>query len=121
MKNTSAADTGPLIPETDCKTVQVKEEQDVSALIGALNESSARTIIESLDDEALSAQELSNKCDLSLSTTYRRVNELSHLGILTEKTTIDRHGKHISKYQRRVDELVIRATGDGITVRVSLY
>jgi DNA-binding transcriptional ArsR family regulator len=121
MSNSSTKDAEPLIPEVDCQTVLITAEQDISALIGALNDSSARTIIEALDDEALSAQELSNKYDLSLSTTYRRVNELSQLGILTEKTTIDRHGKHISKYQRRVDELVIRATGDGITVHVFLY
>lgn len=119
MNSTSATDSESLIPETDRRTVLITEEQEISALIGAINDSSARTIIEALDDKPLSAQELSKKCDLPASTTYRRVNELSKLGILAEKTIIRSHGKHTAKYRRRVDDLVITNTSDGIAVQVS--
>ena len=58
---------------------------DTSTLLAALEDEDCRAILEETDPEALSASELSEACDLPLSTTYRKVDKLTEAGLLEEQ------------------------------------
>lgn len=98
--------------------VRLSSDEDISAIVGALTDASARAIVAAIDDEPLSAHELSARCDLSLSTTYRKVNELSQLGLLEEEVRLGMDGKHISVYQCPYETISVATTETGFELQL---
>ncbi|MFC5971608.1 helix-turn-helix domain-containing protein [Halomarina salina] len=100
------------------------EQSDVSldteSVLDALDDANARCILQATSDEALSATELSEECDIPLSTTYRKVETLAEVGLLDERIRIRRSGKHTSEYRCQVDNLVVSVSAsEGVDVRVA--
>ncbi len=81
------------------------EEADVESLLGTLEDPDCRSIIEATTGEALSASELSECCDLPLSTTYRKVDQLTDVGVLDERVRLSRSGQHTSEYVLQVNSI----------------
>ncbi len=101
------------------KTV-VSAADDVQTLLSTLEDADCRTILEVTDDDSLSASEISEACDVPLSTTYRKLGILTDVGLLQEATRLRRSGKHTSEYFTRVDDVVISVdSDDGLTVTIS--
>jgi DNA-binding transcriptional ArsR family regulator len=97
----TSASTGPssdLPPDQ----VVVRADAAVDDLLTALEDAGCRAILDATGDEALSARELSERCDLPLSTTYRKLDRLTRVGLLAERTRIRPSGRHASEYTRRV-------------------
>lgn len=86
---------------------------DAEAVLSALNDADCRAILDATGDAALSAGELSEACDLPLSTAYRKLDLLTDAGLLDERTRIRRSGKHVGEYARRVEEVLVSVAGDG--------
>lgn len=63
----------------------------------ALADSDCREIVETLDSP-MTAGEISDACDLPLSTTYRKVNILQEATLLDEQVEMRKDGKHTSTY-----------------------
>lgn len=82
-------------------------------LLDALNDPGCRSILDATGEEAMSANELSEACDLPLSTTYRKLELLTEAGLLSEGIRIRRSGKHTNEYTRRVEEVHLTMCGDG--------
>ncbi|MEF8856503.1 MAG: ArsR family transcriptional regulator, partial [Haloplanus sp.] len=57
-------------------------------------------------------------CDLPLSTTYRKLDELTEAGLLAERTRLCPDGKHASEYVRVVEEVLVDA-GAGFELTIS--
>lgn len=74
----------------------------VDDLLTALDDPGCRAILGATGEEALSARELSERCDLPLSTTYRKLDRLTDLGLLSERTRVRPSGRHANEYARRV-------------------
>lgn len=91
---------------------------EMQHLLDALEDGDCRTILEAADD-FLSANELSERCDIPLSTTYRKVEALTEAGLLEEGTRVCRSGKHTSEYRRRVDNVVVSMRSTGFDLRVT--
>jgi len=75
----------------------VSDDVDLCAVLGALTDEDCREILETLDSPK-SAQEISETCDIPLSTTYRKVNMLSEASLVEEQIDIKRGSKHTKRY-----------------------
>ena len=86
---------------------------DPTALLGNLGKKYSPDILRSAD-EPKSAQELSDELDIPVTTSYRRVEALSELGLLEdddESAEFGETGRSQTLYQRNVEEIVIRFDG----------
>lgn len=88
-------------------------EGDVEEVLAALDDADCRAILDATSGEALSASELSEACDLPLSTTYRKLDLLTDAGLLEERTRIRQSGKHANEYSRLVEEVLVSVGADG--------
>lgn len=84
-------------------------EPGPEVVLDALADDAAQAIISELD-EPMTASELSDACDIPLSTTYRKLELLTEASLLTESTEIRRDGQHTTRYSLAFDEVQIRLT-----------
>lgn len=97
----------------------VEAERAKQRLLDALEDRGCRAILDVTSDEALSANEVSETCDLPLSTTYRKLDLLTEVGLLEERTRIRQSGKHASEFYRAVEDVLVSlGTHGGISLRV---
>jgi DNA-binding transcriptional ArsR family regulator len=92
---------------------------DGRQLLEALNDDACRTILEATGEDARSAAELSETCDIPLSTVYRKLELLEDTGLVREGIRIRRSGKHTSEYRRAVDEVHV-TVGDERGIELTL-
>lgn len=98
----------------------VRDPEHVGTLLDALEDVDCRSILEATSDEPLSASELSDTCDLPLSTTYRKLDKLTEAGLLSEEVRLSHTGKHTSEYVLSVSDVQLTVDGkEGIELRVS--
>ena len=93
----------------------VTDAEEVQSLLDVLQDPACRDILEATSDEALSANEISETCDLPLSTAYRKLELLTEADMLVERTRIRRSGKHTSEYGRVVEGVVVSVAEPGET------
>lgn len=87
-------------------------------LLAALEDADCRAVLEATGEEALSASELEERCDIPSSTVYRKVEHLSEMGLLDEQLRVRRSGKHTREYRRRVDHVSLSIDDEGTELRV---
>lgn len=90
----------------------VTETSQVEAVFGALEDADCREILAATSDESLTANEVSEQCDLALSTAYRKLELLTDAGLLDEQLRLARSGKHTSEYARSIDDIHVSIEGD---------
>jgi predicted transcriptional regulator len=79
----------------------------MATVVSLLDDEYARSILTATSIEPMSAKELSERCDASLPTIYRRVEDLTEAGLLTERTRPRPDGHHYSVYAADLDRLTI--------------
>lgn len=79
--------------------------------MGALEDADCRAILEATSNEALAATELCDACDLSSSTAYRKVDQLTEAGLLEESIRLSQSGAHTSEYSLAISDLEIDLEG----------
>ncbi|WP_267642853.1 ArsR/SmtB family transcription factor [Haloarchaeobius amylolyticus] len=92
---------------------------DADSLLSALNDADCRAILKAVREEPLSASELSESCDLPLSTTYRKLELMTDGAILREQTRIRADGAHAKEYEPRFENLTLSVgfdDEDGVAV-----
>lgn len=70
---------------------------EVQDVLDALEDPDCRRIVRQLD-EPRTARELSEECDMALSTTYRKLELLSDASLVDERTKIRPGGHHTTQY-----------------------
>jgi len=70
----------------------------LQSVLDALDDADCRTIIQHLD-EPMTATEVSEECDIPMSTTYRKLDLLTEASMLVEGTEIRPDGHHATRYQ----------------------
>lgn len=90
-------------------------------VLDALNDPDCRAILASTHEEVLTANELSERHDVPLSTIYRKLDTLVDVGMLGELTRIQQSGKHTSEYTSVVDEVVVEMRDGGVVVRITRH
>jgi predicted transcriptional regulator len=87
----------------------VEESPDLQPLLDALDDADARQIIRAIEEPA-TANEVSERCDIPLSTTYRKLDLLTETGLLDEGTEIRSDGHHTTTYTVAFEEVRIALT-----------
>lgn len=109
-----------LSTRNDVDPTVIETEPAVQAVLDALRDPDCRAILDATGDEALSARELSERCGLPLSTTYRKVDTLLEGSLLEERTRVGRSGKHPNEYACLVTRVVVSMGAvDGPSIRVA--
>lgn len=99
---------------------EVTADADIEGLLGTLEDPDCRAIIEATSTEAMSASELSEECDLPLSTTYRKLDKLTEVDVLEERVRLSRSGQHTSEYMLQIDQIELTVDpSSGITLSIS--
>ncbi|MFC5278147.1 ArsR/SmtB family transcription factor [Halorubrum rubrum] len=83
-----------------------EDTPDAAEVLDALADESARRIVAALS-EPKTASELSEECDVPLSTTYRKLEKLTDASLLSESTDIRRDGQHTTRYSVAFEEVVV--------------
>ncbi len=82
------------------------EAPDLEAVLEALDDEDCRKIVGALD-EPMTASEISEACDVPLSTTYRKLERLTEASLLYEGVEVRPDGQHASRYAVGFEEVVI--------------
>lgn len=83
-----------------------EDPPDVAEVLDALADEAARRIVAALS-EPKTASELSEECEIPLSTTYRKLEKLTDASLLNESTDIRRDGQHTTRYSVAFEEVVV--------------
>lgn len=82
-------------------------------LLDALRDEDSRALVAAATDQPRTAKELADMCDLSLSATYRRLERLTDVGLLTEGTRVRAGHRPASEYRRDFDGVLVDLTEEG--------
>lgn len=99
---------------------ELTSDGDIEELLGTLEDPDCRAIMEATSTETLSASELSEQCDLPLSTTYRKLDSLTDVGILEKRVRLSQSGQHTNEYSLQIDRVELSVDPNaGITLSIS--
>lgn len=94
-------------------------ETDTAAIAAVLDDEYAREILAATSREPMSANTLSETCDASPQTIYRRVEELKRHDLLTEQTQFDPDGNHYAVYAARLEAVTVRLDEGSFIVEIT--
>ncbi|MFH5843396.1 helix-turn-helix domain-containing protein [Haladaptatus sp. CMAA 1909] len=97
----------------------MSKDIDPATLFALLDDEYARHILAHLNDKPMSAKTLSERCDASPPTIYRRIDRLKCCGLLAEETRLDENGNHYAVYESRFHSLGVRIVDGEFTVDLS--
>ncbi|WP_416839308.1 ArsR/SmtB family transcription factor [Haloferax sp. DFSO52] len=96
-------------------------ESYAEMVLDALSNQTCRRILTTLQGSTtpLTAQELSEECDIPLSTTYRKLEHLSNARLVDETLQVRMNGTHTSQYRTDVDSVTV-SLGDEHGLEVAI-
>jgi DNA-binding transcriptional ArsR family regulator len=80
----------------------VDEDQAPAEVLDLLSDEYARDILAATSTEPMSANSLSERCDASLPTIYRRIERLQEQDLLEQRLRIDEDGTQREVYSARL-------------------
>ena len=80
-------------------------------VLETLGDEPTRRIIETLS-EPMTANELSEACDIPLSTMYRKLETLTDASLVAESTKIQQGGQHTTRYELDFTEISVLLSED---------
>jgi DNA-binding HxlR family transcriptional regulator len=102
MSHSSDAEHATEIPERPTDATPAPE-----TLLDVFSDEYARDILEAMQDESKSARALTETCDMSRPTVYRRLNRLSEAGLITEEIAVGSDGHHRRRFAVTVENVGI--------------
>lgn len=84
---------------------------DLQDALDALNDPDCRTIIAHVETP-MTASEISDACDIPLSTTYRKLDLLTSASMLIERTQVRDDGHHATQYWPAFESVRIALNDD---------
>jgi predicted transcriptional regulator len=95
------------LPALTCQHGSVSEAVDLATVVSLLDDECARAILVATSTAAMSATELDDDLDASLSTVYRRLERLDDAGLVVEGTRPRADGHHDTVYSADLDEFTV--------------
>lgn len=83
----------------------------VDVVLEAVEDPDCRAILRTLE-APMTAKELSERCDIPLSTTYRKLTRLTEATLLEELTEVRPEGHHRSRFRPDFTEIVLKLSDD---------
>ncbi|WP_137287023.1 ArsR/SmtB family transcription factor [Halorussus salinisoli] len=96
----------------------MSEEPNPTALFALLDDEYARGILTETSREPMSAQTLSDRCDASLPTIYRRLDDLESCDLVEKRTRPASDGNHYALYEATVEHIGVYVRDGEIDVYV---
>ena len=97
----------------------VSEDTGLSEIASLIDDEYARRILAETSVEPMSARTLSERCDASLPTIYRRLDQLEESQLVTERTEIEQDGNHYSVYEACLEKIELELDDGEFDLRVS--
>lgn len=98
----------------------MSEDCDVEAIATLLEDETVRTILTATSVEPMSVNALSERCDASEPTIYRRLEDLRTYDLLEERTKLDPTGGHHRKvYSPRLERVTVELDEGTLSVEVT--
>lgn len=97
----------------------MSDDRDVAAVAALIADECARTILTATTTEPMSAEALSERCDVSTPTVYRRLETLEEYDLVSERTQLAADGHHYSVYFATLDRVAIDLTDEGFSLQVT--
>jgi len=94
-------------------------DESAHELLSALDDDDCRAMLDATDDRALTASELADRTEVPLSTVYRKLDRLTAVGLLEERTRFRKSGNHSTEYVRAADDVDVSLAGGGVEITVS--
>lgn len=85
----------------------VSEECDDREVLALLNDEYARAVLTETSAEPMSAKTLSERCDASLTTIYRRIDRLKECDLVEEQLQPQPDGNHYKVFVARLDSFAV--------------
>ncbi|WP_135822567.1 ArsR/SmtB family transcription factor [Halostella litorea] len=76
----------------------MSEDRELDGVLDVLSDEYARSILAEASTEPMSAKTLSDRCDASLPTVYRRIERLKEHDLVEERTRVKPDGGHHKVY-----------------------
>ena len=92
---------------------------DPQAVLAALDDDACQAILEATAETALTATELSEECDIPMSTAYRKVEMLTEAELVAEQVRINTSGKHATEYRKNFDDVLVSVADGGVEVELT--
>lgn len=83
------------------------DEEDLADVAALLEDDYARSILRYTSEEACSANELTDLCDASKATTYRRIDRLREYDLVESYQEYDPDGHHYEVFAATLDEVTV--------------
>jgi predicted transcriptional regulator len=96
----------------------VGQSDRIDSMARLLGDDCARTILEHTVSNPMTAAELTDACDASRATVYRRLDDLAERDLLAEQSVPDPDGHHRTAYAANLDRLVVNLDEDGFDLTV---
>lgn len=97
----------------------MSEGDDIERIAGVLEDPTARKILTETSTEPMSATTLSERCDVSEPTIYRRLENLRECALLVEQTQLDpEHGHHRTMYATNFERLTVELQNGQLELHV---
>jgi DNA-binding transcriptional ArsR family regulator len=96
----------------------VSGDCDRAELLALLEDEHARAILAETSAEPMSATMLSERCGVSESTIYRRVERLQRCGLLEEHMRFQSDGHHHNVYVSRVESFTVRFEDGAVDIEI---
>lgn len=97
----------------------MRENSDVREIAALLEDEYAHAILIYTSQDSMSATELSEVCDASPSTIYRRIERLQEYDLLADQLRLDRDGHHYRMYSARLEKITIRLADGAFEITVT--
>jgi DNA-binding transcriptional ArsR family regulator len=91
---------------------------DVGQVAELLANPCAREVLVRTAREALSADELAERCDASRTTVYRQLERLEAADLVVGTVQFDPEGHHFDRYRASLDRVTVDLDTDGLHVTV---
>lgn len=96
-------------------TARSDNERDIGtpeAIIRLLEDPTNRAILQATSEGALTVQDLVERCDIPQSTAYRKINDLTEVGLLSEQIRVSPEGRHKNEYEMSIEQLTVSFGSD---------
>lgn len=87
-------------------------------LLNLLGSDLNRRILALTSEEERSADAIAERCEASLPTVYRHIDDLRSAGLLTDRTEYDAAGNHFKRYGARLSTLTVTIADGDLQVSV---
>lgn len=93
-------------------------EQSAASVLDLLGNELNRRILRLTSEDPLSADDIADRCDASLPTVYRHIDDLRSADLIAERVEYDAAGNHFKRYRASLDSMTLSLTDGKLTIDV---